>query len=118
MRIVFLTCILNLSMLHSEVCIAQFQSKNQSIMKVAIWDTYVTKKDGTIMHFDIIAPEAIRDTSIIYRYGREYIKEKGQGGQALTSRECRFCHIRAVHPQWEYAIRKKGYHIIEMENCN
>jgi Domain of unknown function (DUF2024) len=24
-------------------------------MKVAVWDTYVNKKDGSIMHFDIIA---------------------------------------------------------------
>lgn len=30
-------------------------------MKVAVWDTYVTKKDGTIMHFDIMVPEQIRD---------------------------------------------------------
>ena len=25
-------------------------------MNVAVWDTYVTKKDGNVMHFDIIAP--------------------------------------------------------------
>ncbi len=24
--------------------------------RVNVWDTYVTKKDGSIMHFDIIAP--------------------------------------------------------------
>jgi hypothetical protein len=30
-------------------------------MKVAVWDTYVTKKDGSIMHFDIIADEEIKD---------------------------------------------------------
>lgn len=34
-------------------------------MKVAVWDTYVTKKDGTIIHFDIIVPEAIRENTII-----------------------------------------------------
>ena len=30
-------------------------------MHVAVWDTYVTKKDGTVMHFDIIAPVDIKD---------------------------------------------------------
>jgi hypothetical protein len=26
-------------------------------MKVSVFDTYVTKKDGDLMHFDIIVPE-------------------------------------------------------------
>lgn len=30
-------------------------------MKVAVWYTYVTKKDGTVMHFDIIVPENVTD---------------------------------------------------------
>lgn len=42
------------------------------------------------MHFDIIAPEEIRDTALIHGYDKEYLKVKGQEGQALTSKECRF----------------------------
>jgi hypothetical protein len=30
-------------------------------MKVSVWDTYVTIKDGSIMHFDIIAPDTLKD---------------------------------------------------------
>jgi len=30
-------------------------------MKVAVWDTYVTRKEGNIMHFDVIVPEEIKD---------------------------------------------------------
>lgn len=86
--------------------------------KVAVWDTYVTKKDGSIMHFDIIAPQEIRDTTIIYGYGKDYLKTKGQDEQPLSSKECRFCHIESVRPQWEAEIKQKGYFIIEMENCN
>lgn len=93
------------------------QTKKSRHMKVAVWDTYVTKKDGTIMHFDIIVPEEIKDTSIIYAYGREYLKSKGQEGQPLTSKECRFCHVRSLQPQWEADIKKQGYFILEMENC-
>ena len=87
-------------------------------MKVAVWDTYVTKKDGGIMHFDILAPEEIKDTRVIYDYGKAYLKTKGQDGQPLTSKECRFCHVETVKSNWEEAIKKSGYFIIEMENCN
>ncbi|MDH6254244.1 hypothetical protein M2347_003971 [Chryseobacterium sp. H1D6B] len=87
-------------------------------MQAAVWDTYVTKDNGTVMHFDIIVPSEIKDSAVIYRYGKEYLKEKNQEKQALTSNECSFCHIETVLPEWEAAINKKGYFIIEMENCN
>lgn len=89
-----------------------------NMSKIAVWDTYVTKKDGTIMHFDILAPEEIKETTIIYGYGKEYLKTKGQEGQPLTARECSFCHIETLRPNWEADIKKQGYFIIEMENCN
>ena len=86
-------------------------------MKIAVWDTYVTKKDGTIMHFDIIAPSEIQDTNVIYNYGKTYLKTKNQENQPLTSKECRFCHFETVRPEWEADIKKQGYYIYEMENC-
>ncbi|MCA0429058.1 MAG: DUF2024 family protein [Bacteroidetes bacterium] len=86
-------------------------------MRVAVWDTYVTKKDGSIMHFDIIAPIEIRDASIIHNFGKEYLKSKNQEKQAITANECRFCHIENIKPQWELDIKQKGYYIYEMENC-
>lgn len=86
-------------------------------MKVAVWDTYVTKKDGSIMHFDILAPEEITDTAVIYNYGKDYLKTKGQEGQPLSSKECRFCHVETLRSNWEADIKKQGYFIIEMENC-
>ncbi|MDX4973908.1 MAG: DUF2024 family protein [Flavobacteriaceae bacterium] len=86
-------------------------------MKVAVWDTYVTKKDGTVMHFDIIVPAEIKDADVIYKYGRAYLKIKKQEEQPLTSNECRFCHIESVKPAWENEIEQKGYFIYEMENC-
>lgn len=87
-------------------------------MNVAVWDTYVTKKDGSIMHFDIIAPSTIKDTSTIYNYGKQYLKSKGLQNLELTSKECVFCHIETLKPQWENSIKEHGYFIYEMENCN
>ncbi len=87
-------------------------------MKVAVWDTYVTKRNGEIMHFDIIAPAEVKEKNTIYQYGKTYLKTKGEENQHLTSKECSFCHIEAVRPQWEEEIKSKGYFIYEMENCN
>ena len=39
-------------------------------MKVAVWDTYVKKKDGTIMNFDIMVPDSQQNETIIFGYGR------------------------------------------------
>jgi hypothetical protein len=86
-------------------------------MQVAVWDTYVTRKDGKVMHFDIIVPSDNRDADQIYEYGKEYLKTKGQNGQPLTSKECTFCHIEAIKPEYENEIKQKGYFIVEMENC-
>jgi hypothetical protein len=107
--VLLLTCITSYSQTHH---------KTTNKMKIAVWDTYVTKSDGTIMHFDILVPENIKDTSVIFGYGKEYLKTKGQEHQPLTSKECRFCHVETIRPSWEADIKKQGYFIIEMENCN
>lgn len=86
--------------------------------KVNVWDTYVTKINGQIMHFDILAPVAIKDPSVIYDYGKSYLKTKGQEGQPLASKQCRLCHIETIMPAWETEIEEKGYFIIEMEGCD
>jgi len=86
-------------------------------MQVSVWDTYVTKKDGSMMHFDIIVPSEVKDTTTIYNYGKIYLESKGQENQPLSAKECSFCHIEAVSPNWEDEINKNGCFIIEMENC-
>ncbi|MFK7775030.1 MAG: DUF2024 family protein [Saprospiraceae bacterium] len=70
------------------------------------------------MHFDIIAPIAIKDTSVIHNYGKSYLEMKGQTGQPLTSKQCRLCHMENLRPEWEKDIEERGYFIIEMEGCN
>lgn len=86
-------------------------------MKVAVWDTYVTRKDGKEMHFDILAPDTITDLETIYSYGKDYLKTKEQQESALSSKECSFCHIEQATPAMIEAITAKGYYIIEMEGC-
>ena len=35
-------------------------------MKIAVWDTYVTRKDGKVMHFDILVNENLKDENQIF----------------------------------------------------
>ena len=86
-------------------------------MQVAVWDTYVTKKDGSVMHFDIIAPDLIKDEKVIHTFGKEYLLSKNQQEQSLTSKECSFCHIEQASDEMIESIEKRGYYIIEMQNC-
>ncbi|MGO8700769.1 MAG: DUF2024 family protein [Limisphaerales bacterium] len=109
-------------------------------MKVAVYDTYVVKKDGKTMHFDVIVPEGESHERVL-AFGREYLKSVGQEGQTLTTRECKFCHVESAsaeiertinqifevpgsrHPnasatvEAERAIHQRGYYIKEMEGC-
>jgi len=86
-------------------------------MKVAVWDTYVTRKDGRIMHFDIIVEDGTSQKKV-FEYGREYLKTKKEKGQKLTSKECNFCHTEEAKQEVESSIKEKGYYIYEMENCD
>jgi len=41
-----------------------------------------------------LPPEDIKDTTVISGYGKAYLKTKGQEGQPLTSKECKFATLR------------------------
>lgn len=85
-------------------------------MKAAVFDTYVTKKDESVMHFDIITKEG-EDFGRVIEYGKEYLKSKDQEGQELSARECEFCHIEEAKSDIELSITNKGYFILEMQGC-
>lgn len=87
-------------------------------MKVAVWDTYVTKRDGTIMHFDILAPDSVTDEKVIHSFGKDYLKSRNESARPLTAKECAFCHIEEATQQMLLSIEQKGYYIIEMQGCN
>jgi len=85
-------------------------------MKVSVFDTYVTKKDGNVMHFDIIVPTGT-DETLVYEFGRKYLSRKNQEGQEISSKECQFCHIEHLQSYMEKDIKHNGYYILEMQGC-
>jgi hypothetical protein len=85
-------------------------------MECAVYDTYVTKKDGKTMHFDVIV-EASSPHEKAIEYGKEFLNKVGEGTQKMTQEECQFCHIQLAPPAVESGIKEKGYFIQKMEGC-
>ncbi|MGX1928917.1 DUF2024 family protein [Flagellimonas sp. 2504JD4-2] len=87
-------------------------------MEVSVWDTYVPREDGKVMHFDILVPSTVSDTDVIFGYGKEYLSSKPFQTGLLSANECRFCHMQSAPANVVQSIEAEGYHIIEMENCS
>ena len=87
-------------------------------MKIAVWDTYTARADNVVMHFDILVPNSMTDERQIFAFGNEYLDTKPFDTGKLSTKECRFCHIEEASAQLISEVQKKGYAIIEMENCN
>ncbi len=87
-------------------------------MKVSVWDTYVKREGGLIMHFDILVNSKLTDETKIFDFGKNYLKSKSFNSEELTSKECVFCHIENASEIVIKEIETNGYYIIEMENCN
>lgn len=87
-------------------------------MQIAVFDTYVTRPDGRIMHFDILVPNQGKDLATVLQYGHLYLTTKGVPAENLTTRECRFCHIESASATVEQEVLAKGFAIIEMQHCD
>jgi Domain of unknown function (DUF2024) len=85
-------------------------------MECAVYDTYVRKKDGKTMHFDVVVETNTPHEKAI-EYGKQYLTAIGQEGQKMTQEECQFCHIQEAPPIVARDIETKGYFIQEMEGC-
>ncbi len=86
-------------------------------MEIAVYDTYVKRTDGRVMHFDVFVP-AGTDPEKVLAFGREYLSDKPVESQTLTSDQCRFCHTQAAPDQIQQTIAEQGYFIYEMEGCD
>jgi len=87
-------------------------------MKVSVWDTYVKRQDGLLMHFDIVVPSTEVNKTKIFNFGTIYLQQKAFKTGKLSTKECTFCHIENATQSIINEIQKKGFYIIEMENCN
>jgi hypothetical protein len=86
-------------------------------MKVSVWDTYVKREDGLIMHFDILVDSQLTNETEVFNFGMNYLNRKSFKSEKLTSKKCTFCHIEDPLELVKNEIKTKGFYIIEMENC-
>ena len=87
-------------------------------MKVSVWDTYVKRDNGAVMHFDILVPSDMTNEETVFKYGASFLKSKPFKTGELTAKECKFCHIEMATSEMIEHIKKTGFYIIEMQNCN
>lgn len=87
-------------------------------MKIAVWDTYVERSGKVLMHFDILVPDTLTEKDRIFGFGNDYLSAKPFETGNLSTKECRFCHIEEAPAHIVSEIEKKGYAIIEIENCS
>jgi hypothetical protein len=87
-------------------------------MEISVWDTYVKREDGKLMHFDILVPSTINNEVIVFDFGNQYLQEKPFLTKELSTKECKYCHIEIASKEVKNSINNKGYYIIEMQNCD
>ena len=85
-------------------------------MKVAVFDTYVTKKSGEIMHFDILVPLGTEESQV-HVFGQQYLRSKGLPDLPLSTQQCKFCHIEYASQEVIDKIDAMGFSILELEHC-
>jgi len=83
---------------------------------VAVWDTYAKTQNGTVLHFDILVPDHVKDPETIYQYGVKHLKSKGMPEAVLDADYCRFCHIESPSSEVTREIAAHGFYIVEMED--
>jgi hypothetical protein len=85
-------------------------------MEVAVFDTYVKKKDGGHLHFDIIVTKETCFEEVL-EFGNAYLQTQRGEGLLVSQKDCRFSHVTDIIPRWEIQIQQKGYYIHELEGC-
>ncbi|MGB0369605.1 MAG: DUF2024 family protein [Flavobacteriales bacterium] len=83
-------------------------------MKVAVWDTYVKRKDGSVIHFDILVDASLKNEAEILGFGKKYLQSIGEAEAVISTNECQFCHMEEPTAEVVQDIEQQKYHIIEL----
>ncbi len=84
-------------------------------MKIHVYDTHVTTKNGDYYHFDVLVDDL--NVSKVTHFALRYLNTIGVLNAQLNQKQCNFCHSEAANPTVKAAILEKGYYIITLEGC-
>ena len=85
-------------------------------MEVDVFDTYATRSDGGMVHFDMVVPSGT-DPSAAYEYAIQWLNSVGLSSAELKQSRCNFCHTVSASEKVASDIEADGFHIIRMEGC-
>ena len=85
-------------------------------MKIDVYDSYATKQNGQIMHFDVLV-ESNTPASQALSFGQQWLGSLGEQAQALTQSRCNFCHSEIANPKVRDEIKQRGFFILQLEGC-
>jgi Domain of unknown function (DUF2024) len=84
--------------------------------EIHVFDTYATRRNGRIMHFDVVLP--VKDAAKALSCAIHWLGSIGEEGALVTQERCCYCHSEATAAQaMEQAIAEWGYAIYPMEGC-
>ena len=84
--------------------------------KIHVFDTYATRKNGRIMHFDVVLAE--RDDAKALASARQWLASLGETDAEVSQERCCYCHSEEqAPPQIEQEISDRGYAIYRLEGC-
>lgn len=85
-------------------------------MNCDVFDMYVTRANGQIMHFDVIVPSGTPPTAV-QTFGQSYLTALGVLDGKVTAERCRFCHVEQATAEIQQAVEAQGYFIVALEGC-
>ena len=85
-------------------------------MKIDVFDTYASSREGKTIHFDVFLPQG-KSAETALGYARQFLESIGEPPESAQSHLCRYCHSEIANPLVEAEIEKSGHFILQMEGC-
>lgn len=85
-------------------------------MKVDVYDTYTTSRDGSTMHFDVLI-RFDNTAGTAFEFAKQWLYSLGHGDATLKQSRCSFCRSERANPDVIHDIDSNGFHIIPLGGC-
>lgn len=76
-------------------------------MRVSVWDTYVRRTDGKVMHFDILVPSTVTNEATIFGFGKQYLNTRYFPLENSLPMNVNFVILNGQRKKWWPYLRRK-----------
>jgi hypothetical protein len=85
-------------------------------MQLDVFNTYVTRDDGVVMHFDVLMPKGSASEHA-QSNALDWLQTIGITANQVLLDSCQYCHSEDATPEIERDVQQQGYFILQMEGC-